>query len=78
MAAHSYSVSFISRDSRLQFRSLNHSNPDAFNTQPAFPRLPDNRTYGGHRESDAIDPKLTRTALPSSKRRSCACCSNWL
>jgi hypothetical protein len=55
MAAYSYSVRFISRDSRLQFGSLNHANLDAFNTERAFPRLPDNRTYGGHRESDAID-----------------------
>jgi len=45
-------------DSSLQFRSVNHDNPDTFNTELAFPKLPAKPTPRGHRESDAIDPNV--------------------
>jgi hypothetical protein len=50
---------FIPHDSRLQFGSLNHANPDAFSTEPAFPRLPANWTYRGHGKIDQNDPHRT-------------------
>jgi hypothetical protein len=54
----------ISRDSKLQFGSFIHANPNTFNTEPAFPRLPDNRTYGGRPETDAIDPNGRNADIP--------------
>jgi hypothetical protein len=42
----------------LRFESLNHANPDAFNTELAFP-TPANRTHRARRDSDAIDAKRT-------------------
>src|SRR6266487_7174411 len=37
----------------------NRTNPDAFNTKPAFPRLPGDLTHGAHLETDAIGPPRT-------------------
>src|SRR5258707_7140277 len=50
---------FIPHDSRFLFESLSHANPDTFNTEPACPRLPENRTSSGQREIDANQPMRT-------------------
>src|ERR1700687_5383096 len=49
---------FIPHETGLGLGSLNHvHNP--INTELLFPKLPANRTYGGHRGIDAIDPQRT-------------------
>lgn len=49
---------FIPPDSKLQFESLDHANPDDFNTELAFP-APANRTDRARCDSDSIDTKQT-------------------
>jgi hypothetical protein len=44
-----------SHDSSLQFGSLNHGQYDTINSELACPKLPANRTKGGHRGIDAND-----------------------
>ena len=39
--------------------SLNHAQDQGINGQTACPMLEDERTYGRHREIDAIDPEQT-------------------
>ena len=45
-------------DSMLHFESLNHAQDLGINGQTACPLLEGERTYGGHREIDAIDPNV--------------------
>jgi hypothetical protein len=44
---------------RSHFGSLNHAQDQGINGQTACPLLEGERTYGRHREIDAIDPKQT-------------------
>ena len=46
----------------LYFGSLNHAQDQGINGQTARPPLEGERTYGGHREIDAIDPDRTPTS----------------
>ncbi len=48
-------------ESMLQFGSLNHAQDREINGQTACPLLEGERTYGGHREIDAIDPGCVKT-----------------
>src|SRR5260370_882714 len=41
------------------FRSLNHANPDTFNTELAFPKLPARPTWHGRGGIDENDPYAT-------------------
>src|SRR5437667_9033496 len=47
---------FIAHDSMLHFGSLNHAQDQGINGQAAGLLLEGERTYGRHREIDAIDP----------------------
>jgi hypothetical protein len=58
---------FIAHDSMLHFESLNHAQDQGINGQTACPLLEGERTYGGHREIDAIDPQRS---LECSRRLS--------
>jgi hypothetical protein len=49
----------------LRFESLNHAQDQGINGQTARPLLEGERTYGGHREIDAIDPKPTWNVMPA-------------
>ena len=46
----------IAHESKLQFGSLNHAQDQEINGQTARLLLEGERTYGRHRENDAIDP----------------------
>ena len=50
---------FIAHELMLQFWSLNHAQDQEINGQTACPLLEGERTYRGHREIDAIDPRQT-------------------
>jgi hypothetical protein len=52
---------FIAHDWKLQFRSLNHARYQEINGQTARLLLEGERTYGRHREIDAIDPNRSST-----------------
>jgi hypothetical protein len=56
---------FIPHDSMLHFESLNHAQDQGINGQTACPLLEGERTCGGHREIDAIDP-LRKSGLIDS------------
>ena len=45
----------VPHDSNLQFGSLNHSQRNVVNSEPASPKLPANQANGGHRRIDASD-----------------------
>ena len=48
----------------LYFGSLNHAQDQGINGQTACPLLEGERTYGRHREIDAIDPERKSQPLP--------------
>jgi hypothetical protein len=47
---------FIPHESGLGLANLNHVHANPIDAELPFPKLPANRTYGGHRGIDAIDP----------------------
>ena len=51
-------VLLASKDSRC-IAAIRRGRDDEIKSDPAYPELPANWTYRGHRETDAIDPKQT-------------------
>jgi hypothetical protein len=54
---------FVSHDSKLGIASLNHANPDAFNTEPIFRDYP----LSGHAADNAISTRMTHTGCRAFK-----------
>jgi hypothetical protein len=63
IAAHSASLGSY-RMIQAPLRSLNHASGDAFNNEPAFPRLPPERTCSGHAKAT----RMIRLGLMATRK----------